>query len=161
MSDRKGMDGDAPCSQGATGKKPLQLHFLLFLPCQLSWQSCPWGALHRFLTMKQVNKDSVLKLFTIISLPLPGTGQEGFSRVALLAHRWTRGVVITGVLLQWFSWSQKMTSAHSLVLSNGKLWDVTCYVTAWQTVTFETAVSSALFFVFTRCVRKCSTPKNK
>lgn len=48
-------------------------------------------SLHRFLTMKQVNKDSVLKLFTIISLPLPGTGQEGFSRVALLAHRWTRG----------------------------------------------------------------------
>lgn len=143
MSDHKGMDRGAHCSQGASGKRSLLLHFLPFLPCQLSWQSRSWWALRRLIAMKLVSKDFMLKLLTIISLRLPGMGEEEFTQVAVLAHQWAGGVVVKDILLQRFSWSQKMTSVHNLVLPNSKLYHVTFYVTAWQTVTFQIAVSSA------------------
>lgn len=78
-------------SQGAGGKKPLALHVLLFLPCQLPWQSWARGALHRLTTVKRVSRDLVPKLLTTASLPFPGKGEGGFARVALLAHQWARG----------------------------------------------------------------------
>lgn len=127
------------------GKESLLSHLLLFPLSQLSWQSWPGWAFCRRITMKEVSKDFILKLFTTISLLLPGVGAEGFAQTALLAHQWARGDGGKGPLCQWFSWSQEVTSVHKPVLSNDKLYDVTFYVTAWQTVTFQIAVSSAFF----------------
>lgn len=77
---------------GCWQKKSLLLHFLMFLPYQLSWQTWSWWALHiDVVAMKQLSKGFMLKEFTKILLLLPGLGEEVFTQAAVLAHQWARG----------------------------------------------------------------------
>lgn len=91
----------ARCCQGASRKKALPLHFLLF-PASLLTH------------VRQVSTD--FRLFTMILLILPGMGEEGEGFAQQL--RWhisgPEGTVIKGILLWWYGWSQNTTSAHNL-----------------------------------------------
>lgn len=154
-----GMDRDAHCSQGASGKKSLLLHFLLFIHCQLSWQSWSGWAFHRLITMKQVSKDFILKLFAIISLLLPGMGKEGFAEVALLAHQWARGDGDKGHPLAVV---QLESEKDICPLPGAFKWQAVRCDILCNSVTdcdISDCCEQCSFFVFTRCVRKCSTPK--
>lgn len=135
------------CSQGASRKKPLPLHFLLFPASPLTH-------------VRQVSTD--FKLFTVILLSLPGMGEEGegFAQQLLWHISGPEGTVIKGILLRWYGWSQNTTSARNLCFPAAG-WTLWHFLWQCDRPWHFKPLCAGLCLVFTSCVRKRNAPKNK
>lgn len=70
------------------------------------------------------------------------------------------GMVIKGILLWWYGWSQNTTSAHNLCFPAAG-WTLWHFMWQRDRPWHFKLLCAGLFFVFTSCVWKRNTPKNK